>query len=93
MNEQLPPHTRIILEEMCKRVGTTLNEVNTQEEDWYLKHRWTSKEEEDFREWLVNYLYKSSSARNEIMNFPKKSKPYIRLTATWFMFSYGWRLK
>lgn len=84
----------IILEEMCRRVGITLNDINTKEDKWYTKYSWTKEEEESFAEWFANYLYTHKKARLELYNSTiRRNMIYWRNTAVWFCLQYGWSLK
>ena len=87
------PHLRIILKEMCKRVGADFNKINFNKHEWFMKHTWTEKELMNFKEWFINYLYENTEARKEIMMFPLKNKMRIRRTASWFILDYGWKTK
>lgn len=86
-------HIERVLKEMFKRVGQTYSKKKVSKEGWYMKHSWTEKEQDKFSDWLVEYLYKCSEARREIMNIPIKNKKYIRRTVNMFILGCGWKLK
>jgi len=77
-----------ILKEMCKRVGAKYDVVNSSE-DWYLKYSWTKSQEDDFRNWLVNYLNNNKEARRSF----NLLKDGIENFADMFIFQYGWTIK
>jgi len=84
----------IILTEMFKRIGQHYTPKKTQAKEWYLKHSWTIQKQQDFTEWLGDYLYKNKQAREEIMRLPSlKTKKRCLQAAADFTFNYGWKLK
>lgn len=83
----------VILEKLCSYVGETPDSINFTEHNWYLKHEWTEEQEEDFKKWFVDYLYKNPKAQKELYYFATKNKKILEKRAEFFVFSYGWRLK
>jgi hypothetical protein len=79
-----------IYTEMCKRVGTTLDEVDLTEKNWYQKYRWLIKEEVNFRDWLVNYLEKNPEAVDAIVSVGTIRNNDKKKMATEFASFYGW---
>jgi len=86
-------HLSLILKEMCKRVGVKLKDIDFNDQQWFMKHEWTEKEEQDFKKWLVDYLYGSKEARDSIMAYPRKVKKSCEDVASWFILDYGWKIK
>lgn len=86
-------HLKKILSEMCNRVDTTFDQVDFLKKDWYLKKSWTSKEQESFSDWFVNYLKKNSGARNEIMAIKSSNTNRVKKVVDEFIFNYGWKTK
>lgn len=84
-------HLQVVLEEMFKRVGDTYLPSKTEGDEWYLKHEWTEKEQEDFMEWLTNYLMTNKEARHELLSFPIRNKKRCQQAASWFNLMYGWK--
>ena len=61
-NEFLKDHVhRPIFEEMARRIGKTLDEIELGDAgEWpYWQYMWTVEEEEEFREWLTDWMYKN----------------------------------
>lgn len=87
------PYSEVVMKEMCSRVGTTLDKVNFNNDKWFTKHSWTEEEQDSFKNWLTDYLYKSPGARREIMSYPVKNKKIIRSCSGMFILNYGWKLK
>jgi len=83
-------HLKIIMEEMCNRVGVYFDDIDFKEDRWYQKYSWSEKEEESFKEWLLNYLLKNKEAREELLSF--KSKTGIKKAVDQFMLGYGWKI-
>ena len=76
-----------IISEMHRRVGEefSLEELN---KDLY---EWSEEEQDNFREWLVDYMYDNEKARNSLMN-STNSKERCREFADDFIFQYGWKI-
>lgn len=87
------PHLKVVLTEMFKKVGTPFNEDLVKENDWYLKHTWSNKAENEFQTWFVNYLYTNIAARKALMATPQKNKAYIHLMVEEFIWKCGWKIK
>ena len=86
-------HTQYILEEMCKRVNVDCKEINFDNPNWFGEHEWTELEENNFKYFLIGYLYINNKARKELMNFPSTKKSMLEKWANDFMFFCGWKLK
>lgn len=86
-------HLDIILKEMCNRVDAKYDLIDFRDQDWYQQYTWTTKEELEFVDWMVEYLYTHKEARQEIMKFPTKRKSHIKEAVWWFIFNYGWKVK
>lgn len=86
-------HLTIILKEMCKRVGVKFDDIDFDDPEWYMKHSWTTKEMDDFIQWLADYLYNNTEARKEVMRIPKRTKKDTKKVAQFFVFDYGWKQK
>ena len=70
--------------EMFLRVGEVYpNEELTKDENWYRLRSWTTKEEESFCKWMVNYLRKKLKMR--IQEAEKNT--------AFFVMMYGWAYK
>ena len=88
-------HLDIILHEMARRVGANWDDIDGKQDGWYSLYEWTEEEQDNFKTWLVNYLYESSEARKELLQFPSiyKSKKRLTKVADWFLLQYGWKFK
>ena len=88
--EQFSESLQAVLREMCTRVGADYDSTDFSNPEWYTKYEWTEQEENQFEDWIVNYLYKNTKARREIMNSQIKKKSYLKKVAREFTFQYGW---
>ena len=86
-------HLKVILKEMCKRVGADYDKVNFKKAEWFMDYRWTDIEQESFMNWLIKYLKNNSEARKEILSMPSQSnKKHLEKCAMMFIFDYGWAI-
>jgi len=83
----------VILKEMCKRVGAKYKNIDFNSNDWYKQYNWSKDEEQLFKRWLIDYLYKNEKARKELMTITIKDRNNCKEAATWFLFQYGWTYK
>ena len=77
-----------ILEKQCKMVNADYKKVfknylsdKPMPQDWFLQYCWTQKQEDKFKKWLINYLYK----------LKKYNKTILSKYASMWCFNYGWR--
>lgn len=80
-----------ILEEMFSRVELEFNMNFILQPEWYLKYSWTEQQEDEFIEWLIEYMLKNKDARDELMIIPSKNKKFIKEWVNEFILNYGWR--
>lgn len=92
-HKEFDEHIQEILSEMCKRVGTTIEDVDFQTDNWFKLYEWTEEEQEDFKNWLIDYLYVKNKSRKVIATNPIKNKKHLEKIADWFIFNYGWKIK
>jgi len=87
------PHYRRLFIELCKRVGAKLEDVELIKEDnkWALPHEaytWTMEEEDSYKDWLVEYVYKYRRK----FRIGYASKKWIRdREASMFILNYSWK--
>lgn len=85
-------HLTIILNEMCRRVGTSLNQVNVKQQGWYTQKQWSAKEEKLFKEWMITYVMYQGSVRKELFNSSRyRPKKEIEKFVTYFIMDKGWK--
>lgn len=55
--------SRIILRKLCEMVGVILETINFSDPNWYELHTWSPEEEQEFINWLADFLVKHNYAR------------------------------
>jgi len=80
-----------VLSEMCSRAGISFNDVDWNDDDWYMKHVWSLEDQNSFKNWLVNYWYENNKARREMTHIYNKRKRDLKKAADMFVFMYGWK--
>lgn len=83
------PHTTVILKEMFKRVGAAYEGFDLTKPNWFHDYEWTQKEEDEFVEWLADYLVKNKLAHKGWY----RGEKYHTHQARKIVSSYGWKLK
>ena len=86
------PHLAFVLKEMCRRVKAPISVIN-QDSQWFTKFTWSSKEEDSFKDWMLDYLIENKDARTEFLDYPIKNKKVLNRAINWFILSYGWGVK
>lgn len=86
------PHLEVILRKMCSMAGVDYDETDFVTSSWYLQACWAETDQNRFIDWLTDYLYKNTAARDEIMDRPVKIKTKCREAAKGFTWNYGWAL-
>ena len=80
-----------VLQEMCKRVGTNLSEIDISHPNWFLEHSWDREEEKDFEKWLEDYFKNNKKAFKSFYKIPINNKHYRKDAVGWFLLNYGWK--
>lgn len=89
------PEYNAMFEELCRRVGTTLADLDLPGEGnkhhWpYDKYTWTEKEEEDYGKWLVEHMWKNRKKLGMGYVTKKRIRDY---EVAFFSLMYGWSYK
>ena len=87
------PYLIQILKRMCSIVGANYDEIDFSIPGWYTKYEWTKEQEQDFIDWLTEYLYSNTKARRSLMTISRKNKKLARQAAEQFVFMFGWKTK
>ena len=90
MKKVYQKHTNIILNTMCLYVGCNYNDIDMQEDNWYFKYTWDEQTENEFRDWLISYIYGIKDAQRELYGFSYMKKTDCEKAADTFLLSYGW---
>lgn len=83
-------YLKIILKEMCNRVGAPYEEMDFHESFWFTKYRWTTQQEDDFVKWLTDLLYNNKDIRKAFFQNNIRTKTHCKRGAKAFVFNYGW---
>ncbi len=84
----------IIICKMCTIVGADRKTIDIKKDHWYKEYSWTAEQEQNFTQWLADYLFKDIKARKAIMTYSwKKNKNYCLEIAELFVAWYGWKTK
>lgn len=83
-------HLRIILQKMFEETDIEYSDEYVKQDDWYLNYTWTEKKEQEFVDWLADYLYNSLPARKELMQITSKNKEACKRVAQQFATFFGW---
>ena len=78
---------------MCQMVGAKRCDINTSKDNWFHAYSWSESEENEFKEWLAEYLLKNKDARKELAALPKSTKKFCKQLASEFTSNYGWKTK
>lgn len=92
-NSNFGKYLTIILTEMCSRVGVKLRDVDWDNHNWYWLYGWTEKEQDDFRDWLADYMLDNRGARKELSTIVTKNRKHCEQFADEFIWQYGWKVK
>lgn len=77
---------KLILTEMCSRVGVKYEDIDFAEEGWFRKHQWTEEEQENFHKWLGDRLTEWKCTRKG----KYRGQPHGYYEASKFILEYGW---
>ncbi len=83
-------YLKVIMSKMCSYVGVKVEDINLKDENWFLKHEWTGKQEDEFLEWMIDYLIKHPKAQRELYG-SAGNKTLNTKRAAIFIFAYGWK--
>ena len=72
-------------------VGANYEEIDFKQKDWYYLYEWTSEQEQEFIQWMTNYLLENRAARQELLEFAYKDKKTCNKAAKEFTWNYGWK--
>ena len=63
---ELSPSLKAVIEEMCRRVGVELKDVDFTSDYWYDSFEWTVEDSIEFVDWLADKLYTDNNMREEL---------------------------
>jgi len=83
---------KYVFTKMCSFVNVKFEDINFDNDGWYLEHTWTQKKEKEFCEWLINEIRTNNEVRKELTTLPyRPSKKRVESTVMWFNLMWGWK--
>lgn len=74
----------LIIDAMFSYIGKDFNREECEfDSEWFLKHTWTSTQQEGFRKWLVKHLQKEF----------KQPKVMAEAGSHWLLLNYGFKIE
>ena len=83
---------REIYEEMAKRVGITIDQIDFTDENWFTTQKWTIQEELDFKDWLVEFMQNNPEVIDELVEQGIIRRDILEMAIDFVIF-YGWDFK
>ena len=83
----------IILKEMCKRVNADFSKLDFKSTDWFWQYTWSKEQEDDFRDWLIEFFKTNKQARKELLSTNSSKVKNLKKAADEFVWVYGWKVK
>jgi len=84
----------IVLRKMCEYGGVDYDDVDFNQENWFLKTEWSKEDEAEFIGWLAEEIRTNKTVRTDVTSFRyKPNKKTAEHTAKMFNLNYGWRTK
>ena len=84
-------HLTIILKKQCEIIGVNFDDIDFGKDNWFMSNSWTEAQEQEFSDWLFDYLMKNKEAREELLEHKAKDKKYIKKAVSEINLNYGWR--
>jgi hypothetical protein len=88
-SKTLPPYTLKVIKKMFSVANIKFSTKLLEDPAWFSNNRYTEAQEEKFKKWFNEFLYKNAEARKEIMRCPARNKEYIEDVVNFFILSYG----
>jgi len=83
---------REVYEEMAKRVGITIDQIDFTDANWFTKQKWTIKEELNFKDWLVEFMENNPEVIDEMVEQGIIRRDILEMALDFVIF-YGWDFK
>jgi hypothetical protein len=82
-----------ILQEMFRIVGAEYSDEFVKKENWFMEYEWDEKQQDEFANWLVNYLKGNREARKHFFGRSVLSNRVLKDSIAMFLFHCGWKFK
>ena len=76
---------------MCKVVGAHYYKINFSAPNWFREYTWTRGQEDEFEQWMFDFLYNNLEARQAFMKCHSKRKKEIKEIVKEFTWNHGWK--
>ena len=76
-------NVKYVITKMCEVIGVKYDDVDFTNHRWFLEYSWTREEEEEFRDWLITLIEKTTI----------DTRHYAEVQANFFILNYGWATK
>jgi len=86
-------HYENIFAVQSRLVGANYNKIDRTKEGWVMKHSWDSDTENQFVQWLADYIHKRPGVQREVYGRTGMSKRDCLRAADGYNLNYGWRAK
>jgi len=86
-------YVKEVLENQCRIAGCRFEDIDFESDTWYQDSTWTTKQESEFKIWVIEYLKSNIKARKQLMTFPTKTKTNLERWFNSYNLMYGFRVK
>lgn len=81
-----------VLCNMCRIVKVHYLDVDFKKDNWWKRATWTSKQQNDFIDWLADYMHKIPKAQVELLGTRYAKKKQCWKEAMFFTMNHGWKV-
>ena len=83
-----------LYENMCEKINVDPKSIDYKKQFWFWKHTWTTKEEEEFVDWIIDELYTNNAFRRAISKlYYRPNKKLRRKLGREVVDNFGWKIK
>jgi hypothetical protein len=83
---------KTVFEELAKRVGASLEDINFEDKNWFEKYTWTVQEEMSYKDWLIEFMKNNPEVIEDLVKEGLLRRD-IENMAIDFVIFYGWNYK
>lgn len=88
--EKFSPALEKVLTMMCEAVGVKYEDVDFNEETWYMQHDWTKEQQDQFKQDLYKAVTDSPKFFEDLFD-SRSPKKILKTQIEFFIMSYGWK--
>lgn len=82
-----------ILKKQCEIVGADYVKIDFKKEGWFTDYTWTEKQEDEFYDWLIEFLKDRKAWKSLTSHWASYNKKNREKLAGEWILNYGWKLK